>query len=75
MDPFSITVCRIPRIEIRGIWGRKGKEEPTTDSPRDTHSDNKGRDNTERLLDFGRERSTTRIRGQQLRLHESPREE
>ena len=120
--------CNIPRIRTRGIWGRKGKKEPTTDSPRDTHTDNEARDDKEgcthpytgarvsstyarthvptpsrflskpsaafyvylflllflciymivdkeRLLDFGRERITTRIGGQQLHLHESPREE
>ena len=67
--------CKIPRLETRGIWGRKGKKDPQQGSPRDTHTDNEGRDDKKRLLDFGRERSTTRIGGQQLHLHESPQEE
>ena len=68
-------VCKIPRLETRGIWGRKGKKDPQQGSPRDTHTDNEGRDDKKRLLDFGRERSTARIGGQQLHLHESPQEE
>ena len=50
----------------------KGKERPTRDSPRCTHTDNEGDDDQECLFDFGRERSTTRIGGLQLHLHESP---
>ena len=38
--------CKIPRWEqrkTRGTLGEKGKERPTTDSPRSTHTDNEGR--------------------------------
>ena len=65
-------MCRIPRIETRGIWGRKGKERSTAGSPRCTRTDNEGDDDQECLFDFGRERSTTKIGGQQLHLRESP---
>ena len=51
---------------------RERKERSTTSSPRCTHTDNEGDDDQECLFDFGRERSTTRIGGQQLHLHESP---
>ena len=71
----TLFTCKIPRLEIRGIWGkRKGKKRkiPQQGFPRDTHTDNEGDDDQECLFDFGRERSTTRIGGQQLHLHESP---
>ena len=58
----------------RGIWGRKRgtKEKSTAGSPRCTHTDNEGVDDEDSLFDFSKERSTTRIGGQQLHLHESP---
>ena len=57
------------------FWGRKGKEDPQQ-VPHDARTLTlKGEDDQECLFDFGRERSTTRIEGQQLHLHESPWEE
>ena len=75
-SPRSLkSFCRVPRLETRRIWGkRKGEEKKRShnSSPRCTHTDNEGDDDQECLFDFGRERSTTRIGGQQLHLHESP---
>ena len=53
-----------------GGGGGKGKKDPQQ-VPHDARTPTtKGED--DRLFDFGRERSTTRIGGQQLHLHESP---
>ena len=73
-----VFMTKADKIKTSGIWGRERerKERSTTGSPRCTHTDNEGDDDDEEcLFDFGRERSTTRIGGQQLHLHESPREE
>ena len=68
-------ICEIPRIKTRRIWGEKVKGRPTTDSPRCTHTNSEGVDDEESLLDLSKERSTTRIRGQQLHLHGNPTED
>ena len=58
------------QIKTRGILGRKGKEDPQQ-LPHEARTPTTKRGEDEKcLLDFGSERSTTRIGGQQLHLHE-----